>query len=98
MSQTANEDCTGDVLAVFDETSPMIGAGVYYVVTTAIIINPAAIVSDLDSFFADTPNREKPFHWHKEGGTAKRRMIDLIVTHEVTATVLYRSVGRKDQK
>ncbi len=98
MNLTANEDYTGNVLAVLDETSPMIGAGVYYVVTTAIIVNPATIVSDLDGFFADTPNRKKPFHWHKEGETTKRRMIDLIIGNEVTATVLYRSVGRKDQK
>ncbi len=98
MNQAANEVYTGDVLAVLDETSPMIGAGVYYVVTTAIIVNPAAIVSDLDSFFTDTPNRKKPFHWHREGQQTITKMIDLIVCHQITATVLYRSVSRRGQK
>ncbi len=98
MNQVANEDYTGDVLAVLDETSPMIGAGVYYVVTTAIIINPATVVADLDSFFDGTPNRKKPFHWHREGQQTITKMIDLIVDHEIKATVLYRSVSRKGQK
>ena len=98
MNLTANEDYTGNLLAVLDETSPMIGAGVYYVVTTAIIVNPATIVSDLDGFFADTPNRKKPFHWHREGQQTITKMIDLIIGHQITATVLYRSVSRKGQK
>jgi len=31
----------GDLITVLDETIPAMGAGVYYVVTTAVVLDPA---------------------------------------------------------
>lgn len=87
----------GDLVAVLDETSPAIGAGIYYVVSSAVVIEPEHLVGDLANFFRDTPGRERPFHWHKEGVAAKQRMIDLIIDHAVMASSRYLSTPRKGQ-
>lgn len=88
----------GHTLAVVDETSPAVGAGVYYVVTSAILNNPEQTEKSLEKFFSETPNRTRPFHWTSEGANAKKRMIELIGNDVIEAKAYYRSVGRKAQK
>jgi len=87
----------GDLIAVMDETIPAMGAGVYYVVTTAVILDPRNIQGELATFFDDTPGRKNPFHWHKEGPTARARILDLVIDHGVVAICTYQSVARNKQ-
>ncbi len=88
---------TGGLIAVVDETSPEVGAGVYYVMTTAVMLDPSAIGAQLDGFFVDTPNRVRGFHWHKEGTKARQRMIDLTISNGIVAHSRYQSVARNKQ-
>lgn len=86
-----------DVIAVLDETGPQMGAGVYYVVTTAVLVDHTAATTALDGFFTDTPGRVRPFHWMREGVMARQRMQDLILELGVVAVSVCESVGRKGQ-
>lgn len=85
------------LVAVLDETTPEVGAGVYYVVASAVIVDLAAITGDLKLLFEASPSRLRPFHWHKEGPIAKQRMIDVIISNGLIAHSRYRSVARKNQ-
>ena len=87
----------GDLIAVLDETSPAVGAGNYYVVSSAVIMSVGDVESALRSLFSETPDRTRPFHWHKEGPQARERMLDLITSHGIVAVSRYQSVGRKGQ-
>lgn len=86
----------GHLIAVLDETSPVAGAGVYYVVTTAIVLEPSAVLDEIDGLF-DDPTRKRPFHWHKEGPAARDRILRIIEEVGVVAYSRYQSVGRKRQ-
>lgn len=92
-----DQEFTGDLIAVMDETTPQMGAGVYYVLTTAVIMTPEGLAVDIGGLFADTPGRIRPFHWVREGVAVKQRMIDIIVAGGVVAISRYQSVGRKKQ-
>lgn len=65
--------------------------------TTAVVMDIEPAVARLGSFFADSPARTRPFHWHKEGPAAQDRMIDLIVDLEVMAHCRWQAVGRRQQ-
>lgn len=87
----------GDIIAVLDETSPQMGAGVYYVVTTAVLLDHTAATTALADFFTTTPRRIRPFHWMGEGIKARQRMSDLILGLGVVAVSVCESVGRRGQ-
>ncbi len=91
------EPYIGDMVAVVDESTPNMGAGIYYVVSTAVLINHREVRAAVDGLFADTPGRSRPFHWHREGPAAKRRIIDIIADAGIVAHSRYRSVGRRGQ-
>ncbi len=91
------EEIVGDLIAVMDETTPHLGAGVYYVLTTAVTMAPGELTAAIHGLFSDTPGRTRPFHWITEGVTAKQRMIDIIIDSGVVAISRHQSVGRKSQ-
>ncbi len=91
------EPVIGELIAVIDETSPRMGPGVYYVLTTAVMFNPAAVTTALAAVFDDTPARTRAFHWHKEGPTARQKLIDIIIGQGVIAHSRYQSVARDKQ-
>lgn len=92
------EPFIGELVAVIDETVPEVGAGVHYVLTTAVTLSPTDIDQALAQLFSDTPQRKRPFHWHKEGPTARTRITDIIVEHGVVAHSRYQTVGRRGQR
>lgn len=87
----------GELIAVIDETSPEMGPGVYYVLTTAVMFNSVAITSALATVFDGTPARTRAFHWHKEGPTAGQKLIDIIIGQGVVAHSRYQSLARNKQ-
>lgn len=80
-----------------DETTPQMGAGVYYVLTTAVIMDPADLATHITGLFGDTPGRIRPFHWVREGVAVKQRMISIIINSGVVAISRYQSVSRRKQ-
>lgn len=98
MSNQISKSYEGSTLAVIDETSPMVGGGICYVVTSAVIFKPEIVLKDLDRLFVESPARKRPFHWHKEGKDALARMVSLIERNEIVASSIYKSVSPKQQK
>ncbi|MCP4963593.1 MAG: hypothetical protein GY925_30530 [Actinomycetia bacterium] len=88
----------GELIAVIDETVPEVGAGVHYVLTTAVTLSPTDVDLSLAQLFTDTPGRKRPFHWHKEGPAARNRITEIIIEHGVVAHSRYQTVGRRGQR
>lgn len=84
----------GDVLAVIDESSPVAGAGVYYVVTAAVVFDPSNIRHCVSGVVGE---RTSPFHYRREGPEAIERMATLLENMELMASVLWRPVARRGQ-
>ena len=84
----------GDVLAVIDESSPPAGAGVYYIVTAAVVFDWPTVQ---DRIIGVIGERRSPFHYRGEGPEAIERMATLLEEVEVVASVLWRSVARRGQ-
>ncbi len=82
------------LIAVVDESSPRAGAGVYYIVTAAVVLD-AAVVHDRLAWVVG--ERKSPFHYRREGPEALERMVASLEEADVMATVLWRSVGRRGQ-
>lgn len=57
----------GDVLAVIDESSPVAGAGAYYVVTAAVVFDPSNTRHRVGGVVGE---RTSPFHYRREGPEA----------------------------
>jgi hypothetical protein len=91
------EPLVGELVAVIDETVPEVGAGVHYVLTTAVMLSPITVEAALAALFMDTPGRLRPFHWHKEGPEARDRITEILVAHGVIAHSRYQTVGRRGQ-
>lgn len=91
------EPLVGELVAVIDETIPEVGAGVHYVLTTAVTLSPVDVDRALSELFAHTPGRVRPFHWHKEGPEARNRITEIIIDHGVVAHSRYQTVGRRGQ-
>jgi hypothetical protein len=84
------------VLAVLDETYPELPGGVAYVVGAAVILadehDARAAVAGI---FASTV-RQRPFHWHQEGPTARKAIIDVLCEIGAVAHVcVHYPTGRK---
>lgn len=88
------EPYVGNLVAVVDESARTAGAGVYYLVCSAIIIEPHAIRRALEQMVG---NRPRPFHYTQEGARIVDAMVDLIVGFDVSASCRWRSVGRRRQ-
>ncbi|MCP3881294.1 MAG: hypothetical protein GY701_23320 [Sulfitobacter sp.] len=88
----------GDMVAVVDETSPDMGAGLYYAVSTAVLLDPQQVRVAVDQLFADVPDRRRRFHWSQEGLAAKTRIVEVMETTGVVAHCRYQSVGRRGTK
>ncbi len=84
----------GDVLAVIDESSPAAGAGVYYVVTAAVVFDWSTIRHRVAGVIGE---RTSPFHYRREGPEALERMATVLEEAELMATVLWRPVARRGQ-
>jgi len=74
------------------------GPGVYYVVTSAIMMNPSSVKAAVKDLFVDTPGRVRPFHWNREGTAARERIVNVMIDEGVVAVSRYQSVARKKQK
>lgn len=84
----------GDIVAAIDESSPAAGAGIYYVIATAITLEPEHAADIARGVIGERP---RPFHWRREGPKARNRMIEAVIDLEIMATANWRSVGRKQQ-
>lgn len=91
------EPLIGELIAVIDETVPEVGAGVHYVLTTAVTLSAVDVDQALVGLFSDAPGRRRPFHWHKEGPAARDRITEIIIEHGVVAHSRYLTVGRRGQ-
>lgn len=87
----------GEFIAVVDETIPTMGGGVIYVLTTAVMFEPATMQTALSTLFDDTPNRVRAFHWHKEGPVARQKILDIIINGGVVAHSRYQPAARTKQ-
>ena len=92
------EPMEGELIAVIDETVPAVGAGVHYVLTTAVTFSRVELDEALGGLFSDTPGRKRPFHWHKEGPAARNRITEIIIEQGVVAHSRYQTVGRRGQR
>ena len=91
------EPSGGDLGAVVDESSPQNAAGgVSYVVAVAAMFDPTSVLGALDGLF--TADRQRPFHWEREGLVARERIIEIASEAEVVATAYYSHVARRGQK
>ncbi len=84
----------GEVLAVIDESSPVAGAGVYYIVTAAVVFNWSSVRHRVAGVVGE---RTSPFHYRREGREAIERMATVLEEAEMMASVLWRSVARRGQ-
>lgn len=50
------EPLVGELVAVIDETIPEVGAGVHYVLRTAVTLSPVDVDRALSELFANTPH------------------------------------------
>jgi hypothetical protein len=85
------------MIAVMDEAAPADNAGIYYVVTAAIILDPINAKEGLSTVLP--PGRLRPFHWVSEGVQARALMLDLLVASGVAAhVVVHYPTGRRRQE
>ena len=94
ISLADGEPYVGDFVAAVDESSPPAGPGIYYVVTTAVILEPTAAA---DIVRAVVGERERPFHWRSEGPQARTRMIDVVTKTDLLSISNWRSVAPRRQ-
>ena len=84
----------GQMVAAIDESARMARSGIYYVVCSVAILDPANAARLLRKVVGE---RERPFHFVEEGPAAIERMLSFIEATELVATSLWRSVGRRGQ-
>jgi hypothetical protein len=85
------------MIAVIDEAAPADKAGIYYVVTAAIILDPIGAKESLAAVLP--PGRRRPFHWVTEGVQARARMLDFLVSSGLAAhAVVHYPTGRRRQE
>lgn len=86
----------GDLVAVVDESSPHNEAGgVAYVVAMAAMFDPMEATLALAGLFR--AERQRPFHWEREGRVARTRIIEIADEVGVSAVAFYSHVSRKGQ-
>lgn len=88
------EPYVGSVVAVVDESARIAGAGVYYLICAAVIIEPGEAREALQHVVGERP---RPFHYSQEGARIIDAMVDLMVDLDVSASCRWRSVGRRQQ-
>ncbi len=85
------------MIAVVDEAAPADGAGIYYVVTAAIVLDERATRGALAGVLPK--GRARPFHWAQEGPAARSRMLDLVEAQGLVAhVVVHHPTGRRRQE
>lgn len=82
------------IVAAIDEAAAMIGGGVHYLLTSAVILETELILQDLLSLVA---SRSRAFHWRDEGPQMRDRMMTLIEEHGVLAHIRVRATSRRGQ-
>ena len=84
----------GSVVAVVDESARIAGAGVYYLVCSAIVGSPDKAREAIRQV---SEGRSRPFHYSQEGKRIINAMVDLMEALDVMAFCRWRSVGRRRQ-
>ncbi|MCY3636606.1 MAG: hypothetical protein OXH23_13495 [bacterium] len=84
----------GSVVAAVDESTRIAGAGVYYLICSAIIIDPHEVRQAIQRVIG---HRTRSFHYSQEGANAISAMVDLIVDWDISASCRWRSIGRRKQ-
>jgi hypothetical protein len=84
------------MLAVLDETYPELRSGIAYVVGAAVLLaNEETARAAVAKIFVGT-QRQRPFHWHQEGPTARLAMIRALSDIGAVAHVcVHYPTGRK---
>jgi hypothetical protein len=85
------------MLAVLDETYPELrGGGVAYVVGAAVILADEQDARDAVAGVFAGPSRQRPFHWHQEGPTARDAIIKALADIGAVAHVcVHYPTGRR---
>lgn len=87
----------GDLVAVIDESSPQnVAGGITYVVAIAALFDPTRAMAELNGLFTAS-DRQRPFHWEREGTVARTCIIEIAAEIGVVATAHYSHVGRRGQ-
>lgn len=84
----------GNVVGVVDESARIAGAGVYFLVCSATVLEPDAKRKAIQSVIG---HRARPFHYSQEGSKAITAMVDLMVDLDIPASCRWRSIGRRKQ-
>lgn len=87
-------DYDGELVAVVDESSPAAGAGIIYVISTAIVLDPTDVAASCRAVIGE---RARPFHWRREGPQARAAMLALVNDSVSEVFWQYRSVPRPGQ-
>ena len=82
------------LVAAVDETVVELQGGVTYVLAAVIFGEACAARQDARTL---TANRTRPFHWHREGPTARNAAVRFIATHAIATKILARRAGRHAQ-
>jgi len=87
------------VLAVLDESTPEDSGGIYYVIGAAVLLSgPEEVRSELSDLIND-PGRLRPFHWHREGASARERMMRCLAEIGAVAHIcVHYPTGRRKQE
>lgn len=85
------------MLAVIDETTPFVAAGVCYGVISCVLLGAEDEAKSLVSDVIPA-GRRRPFHWHEEGIGAKGRMVESIEKIGVLARAVVVPCGRGRQE
>lgn len=82
--------------AAIDESTPELPGGIAYIVAAAVVIADEAVTAAALANVLIHPQRKRPFHWHDEGPTARRRLIDCLIEVGAVAQVcIHYPTGRK---
>jgi hypothetical protein len=85
------------VIGVIDETTPFVGSGICYgVISGAVLADEADARAAIEAVIP--PDRRRPFHWCREGPTARARMIEALNQVGVVAGAVVVQCGRRDQE
>lgn len=89
-----NQPYIGQTVAAMDESVREAGSGVYYVLALIITKVPATVAKSVLTIVGE---RQRPFHYSREGPEIIERMLSLMENEAIKAICRWRPAGRKRQ-
>lgn len=84
------------MIAVIDETSPEVGGAILYAVVSCVMIEDEAAAKQACAGVIG--DRQRSFHWNKEGPNAREAMVRCMESVGVLARAVVVQCGRKSQE